>query len=63
MGYYDNYRDRDYRSSRDSYERYSELDSELRSRGYSCSYGHYTDPDNPTRTGAHISNGKIVMDM
>ena len=62
MSYYDNDRD-NYRNSRDSYDRYRELDSQLRSRGYSSSYGHYTDPDNPTRTGAYISGGQIVMEM
>ena len=64
MGYYDNDRNNsDYRDLRDSHYGHCDPDAYLRSRGYTCSNGHYTDPDNPTRTGAYISGGQIVMEM
>lgn len=45
-------------------DRYEEADAYLRSQGFECHYGHYTNPDNVLRSGAYIGwDGQIHRDM
>ena len=64
MGYYYNDNNENYSNMERSRYGHYDADAYLRSQGFECHYGHYTDPDNVLRIGAYIGwDGQIHRDM